>query len=133
MKIWNFGFKKVIINRMSDAYKNVLRENQDLDFIWQGDAEEEIYTHTLHGHYGVDIAFYLDQRWYSSDKCPNPLDEKCVKRLIQESIHQSKQARSKEPDTRHVRKHFQIQSTKPISLSHTHKSGKASFQKVILK
>jgi alpha-mannosidase len=70
------GIDKVVINRMSDAYKNVLRENQDLDFIWKGDGDEEIYTHTLHGHYGVDIAFFMDNRWYATNKCPNPLDDR---------------------------------------------------------
>ena len=84
----SLGFDKVIINRISDAYKHILRENQDLDFIWKGDGDEEIYTRVLHGHYGVDIAFYMDRRWYAASQCPNPLDEACVKKLIAESIHQ---------------------------------------------
>jgi len=70
----SLGFKNVVLNRMSDAYKNTLRENQDLEFIWQGDGEEEIFTKVLHGHYGVDIAFYFDTRWFASNKCPNPID-----------------------------------------------------------
>jgi hypothetical protein len=84
----SLGIDKVVINRMSDAYKNVLRENQDLDFIWQGDGDEEIYTHVLPGHYGTDLAFYYDKRWGASFKCPIPLDEKCAKKLVEESIHQ---------------------------------------------
>jgi len=82
------GIDKVVLNRMSDAYKDVLRKNQDLDFIWQGDGEEEIWTHTLHGHYGIDNNFYFDRRWGASNKCPNPLDERCVKKLVEELIHQ---------------------------------------------
>lgn len=82
------GINKVVINRMSEAYKDVLRKNQDLDFIWTGDGEEEIYTHVIHGHYGVDIRYYFDKRWYTSDKCPSYLDERCVKLLVEESIHQ---------------------------------------------
>jgi hypothetical protein len=84
----SLGIDKVIINRMSDAYKNVLRENQDLDFIWQGDGDEEIWTHTLQGHYGTDLKFYYDRRWGTNYKCPNPLNSTCVKYLVEESIHQ---------------------------------------------
>ena len=91
----SLGIDKLIINRMSEAYKNVLRENQDLDFIWQGDGDEEIWTHTLPGHYGTDLAFYYDKRWYTSNKCPNPLDKKCVKKLVEESIHQGMKVHNK--------------------------------------
>ena len=63
-------------------------KSQDLDFIWTGDGEEEIYTHLLHDHYGIDIKFHFDRRWGLREKCPNPLSEKCVKDLIEESVRQ---------------------------------------------
>ena len=84
----SLGINKVVLDRISDAYKNELRIHQDLDFIWTGDGEEEIYAHVLHGMYGIDLKFYFDRRWGASHKCPNPLNEQCVKELIEESVHQ---------------------------------------------
>ena len=55
-----------------------MRQNEDLDFIWQGDGEEEIYVHTLHGMYGIDYNFKMDQRWYAPRPCDAPLTEECI-------------------------------------------------------
>ena len=82
----SIGINQVVLNRMSDAYKNVLIKNQDLSFIWKGDGEEEIKATVLHGHYGPDIDLYFDRRWYAGHPWPNPLDERWVNLLISESI-----------------------------------------------
>jgi len=59
------GINRLVINRIPEAHKEVMRKNQDLEFVWQGDGEEEIYVHTLHGMYGIDYNFKMDQRWYA--------------------------------------------------------------------
>ena len=82
----SIGINQIVLNRMSDAYKNNLIKNQDLSFIWTGDGDEEIKATVLHSHYGPDINLYFDRRWYANNPCPNPLNERWVNLLISESI-----------------------------------------------
>lgn len=56
----SLGIKRVVVNRVQEAYKEILRKGQNLDFIWQGDGDEEIFVHMLHGMYGPDYNFKMD-------------------------------------------------------------------------